>query len=167
MWTIVLISATEWDNFFKLRNHPAAEPHMQILAQKIWETRENAQVQTLEPGQWHLPFITQDEWMLQVPQEGRKPVTVAEHLIKLSVARCASTSYKTVDGFDMTLEKAKAIYDSLSGPPLHASPFEHVAQADFASHEIRHDQPVYGHPKEHRNFIGFRQFRAQIEMGAR
>ena len=40
---------------------------------------------------------------------------------KLSTARCASTSYKTVDGFDMTLERAEEIFAKLvSSDPIHA-----------------------------------------------
>lgn len=54
----------------------------------------------------------------------------ATNAVKLSVARCASTSFKTVDGFDMTLERAVALHDKLvASTPLHASPCEHQAQA--------------------------------------
>lgn len=170
MWTIVLVTATEWENFFALRDHPAAEPHMQLLAQAIYRARMEANRKLLEPGQWHLPFIHQTEWHEWVLGDG---VTAEEELRKLkldgmdvlkilSVARCASTSYKTVDGFDMTLDRAQKIYDSLLSDPLHASPFEHAAQADKV---VNDDWGMGGYLYygEHRNFIGFRQLRAQIE----
>ena len=127
MWTLMVVSATEWDNFFELRDHGDAEPHMQILAKAIRKTRDEATVQILHPGAWHTPFITDEE---RYAAGGN-----IRALKRLSVARCASTSYKTVDGFDMTQERADDIYHKLFGPPLHASPFEHVAQADEA-HKI-------------------------------
>ena len=121
---------------------------MQLLAKAIKKARAGAaEVFTIEPGMWHLPFTTDDDW---------SSLSVEELKI-LSVARCASVSYKTVDGFDMTIEKAKEIYEKLKGPPCHASPFEHISCADTVENNC------YTHPEEHRNFRGFRQLRAQIE----
>ena len=161
MWTIVCVSATEWDNFLELRDHHAAEPHIQMLAREIRKCLEGDQVQELQPGEWHLPFVDDDLDFREV--DGT--VGSLEDHIKLSVARCASTSYKTVDGFDMTLEKAIEVYDKLSGKPFHASPFEHVAQADDCRPVARVN---YGwhHREEHGNFIGFRQLRRQMELAA-
>ena len=157
MWTIKLITATEWENFDALRDHPAAEPHMQLLAKAIKAARAEAFVRELHPGMWHLPF---DDGAIDSVEDAKI----------LSVARCASTSYKTVDGFDMTLEKAKEIYEKLKGPPMHASPYEHCAQADEWKEgylgpygEWRGGNGFYANPHQHRNFRGFRQLRAQIE----
>ena len=79
--------------------------------------------------------------------------------IAVSVACCASTSYKTVDGFDMTLERARPLVDKLaSSRPAHASPFEHVAQVD----EWLVDPDFgagWGAEYQHANFIGFKQYR--------
>ena len=117
----VVVTSTQWSNFLALRDHPDAEPHIQILAKRIREALDGAQVEILNPGVWHLPFVS--------PEEHFEYTT--EQLKILSVARCASTSYKTVDGFDMTLERASEIYEKLIGQsPMHASPFEHQAQAD-------------------------------------
>lgn len=119
MWTYVLITSTQWSNFFALRDHKDAEPHIAMFARAARDAIENAAVQTLQPGEWHLPFAQ------AVGGPG------IEDLIKLSVACCASTSYKTVDGFDMTLERAIELHDKLrTAELLHASPFEHQAQMD-------------------------------------
>ena len=160
----VLVSATEWDNFLALRDHPAAEPHIQMLARKIRKCLEREDdIQELEPGQWHLPFVG-DGW-----DDGDVDAASLEDQIKVSVARCASTSYKTVDGFDMTIERAKALHDKLlASNPIHASPAEHVAQADDWVPYDKADRPwansEYGwaHSADHRNFEGFRQYRAII-----
>lgn len=130
----VLASGTAdgWNNLLWLRDHHAAEPHFQNLAKEIGRSLDDGlkNVQVLEPGQWHLPFITDDE--RRDAYNGPSQTLSIESLKMLSVARCASTSYKTVDGFDMTMDRAKSIYDGLlSMDRVHASPFEHVAQANF------------------------------------
>ncbi len=40
MWITVIVSATEWGNFFGLRDHPMAEPHFQELARLARARRE-------------------------------------------------------------------------------------------------------------------------------
>lgn len=165
----VLVSATEWGNFFALRDHEAAEPHIAMLAREIRrELDRTDNIQPLQPGEWHLPFVTSADidaarTIVDDPEFDGNWVDL---LISLSVARCASTSYKTVDGFDMTLDRAIALHDKLVGSrPIHASPCEHVARAD----RMRMNGPYmmgWVHPGEHRNFIGFRQYRAQIEAAA-
>ncbi|WP_292363087.1 FAD-dependent thymidylate synthase [Mesorhizobium sp.] len=157
----VLASATEWSNFLALRDHPAAEPHIQILAREVRkELDREDNIQVLQPGQWHLPFVSDETW-------NRITETETEWLrsaIKMAVACCASTSYKTVDGFDMTLEKAVELHDKLVGAsPLHASPAEHVAQADkLIDRAFGKDSDVWNHPDQHGNFDGFRQYRKML-----
>ena len=149
----VLVSSTEWDNFLELRDHPDAEPHIQMLAREIRKCLEDeSTIQALRPYEWHLPFITEEERQ-QYP---------TQKLIVLSVARCASTSYKTVDGFDMTLERAEAIFDKLvTSQPMHASPTEHVAQRDGW---VKGDHGEHWqHPELHGNFEGFIQYRKLLE----
>lgn len=156
----VLVSATEWGNFLELRDHGDAEPHIQLLAKEIRKCLDD-DVQELNPGEWHLPFITDaDRWTADAMVGGM------EALKTVSVARCASTSYKTVDGFDMTFEKAQAITTKLAGSkPVHASPFEHVAQADDWWVDLTNQSPDGGwwkHAGEHGNFSGFRQLRFTV-----
>lgn len=159
MWTIVCVSSTEWSNFLALRDHKDAEPHIQILAREVRkELNREDNIQTLEPGAWHLPFDKESEGGTIIQADYNKQLREA---IAMSVACCASTSYKTVDGFDMTLEKAIELHDKLVGSaPLHASPAEHVAQADEYSKQVIHDGWENYH--QHKNFIGFRQYRAML-----
>jgi hypothetical protein len=134
----VVATATNWSNFLALRDHNDAEPHIHFLAQEIRAALDGAEVQTLQPGEWHWPFASDKESLDIVEKfvdEENDPCS--EHgfenlCMKLSVARCASTSYKTVDGFDMTLERAIDLHDKLvASVPLHASPCEHQAKADY------------------------------------
>jgi hypothetical protein len=157
MHMTVLVSATEWENFLELRDHEAAEPHFQLLAREIRNCLQDP-VQTLQPDQWHLPFIdNKDRYDADVMVGGLEALKV------LSVARCASTSYKTVDGFDMTISRAMGVYTKLvKSDPIHASPFEHVALADSWWTDLTGQTPGGGswtHGEQHGNFKGFRQLR--------
>jgi hypothetical protein len=187
----VVVSGTEWSNFFALRDHGDAEPHIHLLAQAIkkamQEAEENRHIQILHPGQWHVPFISsidrsnQRTWVLEnIPDHIKGTINETHEiykpwyaqyqvrLLKLSAARCASTSYKTVEGFDMTLDRAIPLFDKLATHiPMHASPLEHVAMADdlWNTESFQLHQVGYKHPKDHRNFQGFRQLRALVENG--
>ncbi len=157
----VLVSATEWANFLELRDHPDAEPHIAMLAREVRACLEDeSTIQTLEPREWHLPFVD------PVSEDGT-PVKASgpalTNAIKLSVARCASTSYKTVGGFDMTLEKAIELHDKLvSSHPIHASPAEHVAQADSPAAAGDLHSKAWMRGDQHGNFVGFRQYRHML-----
>ena len=66
----------------------------------------------------------------------------------ISVSACAQVSFRKND---LSVEKARRIYDRLiMSDIVHASPFEHVAQAK---------QPDKG---EHSNLIGWTQYRKTI-----
>jgi hypothetical protein len=130
----VLVTATEWDNFFSLRDHPDAQPEIAALARAMREAMDGSEPLELIEGEWHTPYCAPD---------GDR---------RVSAARCASVSYKTVDGKPMTDERALAIYDKLAGSdPIHASPFEHIARPD----------PNNG--PGCRNFTKWHQWRADIE----
>lgn len=139
----VLVTATEWDNFFALRCHPDAQPEMRVLAEEIRSAMDLSQPRYLEPRQWHLPYVEDDG---------------SETSRKVSVARCARVSYLTHDGRETTPEEDLELYDRLVGSqPIHASPAEHQATPDV---ECRYGWLC---PQQHRNFNGWRQLRAMIE----
>lgn len=156
MHITVLVSATEWDNFLELRDHPDAEPHIQMLAREIRKClTDETTVQFMAPGAWHLPFLSNEE-LIWLEDDN-------EAAIKLSVARCASTSFKTVDGFDMTLERAEQVYDKLvTSKPIHASPLEHVAQVDAKTVDGMTSFRRWRNRSQHGNFVGFRQLRHML-----
>lgn len=121
MHILVLVSSTQWSNFLHVRDHKDAEPSMQLLGAAVRECLNGSLPRLLQPGEWHLPLT-----------DGQ-PRTLAEQesYLKISVARCASVSHKTVEGFDMTPDRATALHDRLvGGDPMHASPTEHQARVD-------------------------------------
>lgn len=142
MWIDTLVTATEWDNFLELRDHADAEPHLRDLAVRVRWALENAEIQKLEPGEWHMPYVTQAE----------KTALSQDFLLDLSAVRNARISYAPFDGQD-SREKELDRVAKLKGRPLHASPFEHVAMAD----------PLGSYAKYHRNFRGYAQYRGFLE----
>jgi len=127
MWITVIISGTEVDNFFGLRDHEAAEPHFQHLARLMRAARDESKPVVLAAGQWHMPLVYVDAEDMVVLE----PYDVPQ-LVKVSVGRIARVSYLTHDGRRNPAEDV-ALHDRLVvQTPLHASPAEHVARAmDF------------------------------------
>jgi thymidylate synthase ThyX len=138
----VVVTATEWDNFFELRLHPDAQPEIRELARQMNMALANSTPIPLEFGEWHLPFITYNE---------RKIETIQDQ-IRFSVARCARVSYLTHDKKEPNAKDDLILYDRLvGGVPIHASPTEHQAT-----------------PLEDtgfcRNFRGWMQYRELLEL---
>ena len=179
----VVVTATDWDNFYELRRHADAQPEIKVLADAMWVAHKIGSLpERLLPGEWHLPYITVDDYTAarEFLQKGRVtrdvpqyPEIVAKVLIPVSVARCARVSYLTHDGKATTIEQDMALYDRLVGSvPLHASPAEHQATPDMPNERAKM-MAMYGgwaisdteweNRSEWGNFRGWRQFRKQLE----
>lgn len=137
MWTTVLITATDFQNFFsqRLPGH-GAQAEMEIIARKMHDAIESSTPRPLHFGQWHLPFVA--EYDPSNPSDD----------IKRSVARCARVSYLN-HGKETTAAEDIARHDSLRDLG-HWSPFEHQARAGFASEPCR-------------NFTAWKQYRAIVD----
>lgn len=139
----VLITSTEWDNFFLLRDHGDAQPEIQELARAIKAAMAKSEPQLLRPGEWHIPFVKGAEYESMELEE----------LIHISTARNARVSYLTHDLKPTKPEADIELHDDLVGSePIHASPAEHVA---VALDDLRIDK----------NFRGFKQYRSFVESG--
>lgn len=122
----VVATATNWENFFALRCHPQAEPHIRILAWRMADAYyRDTKPKRVDLGQWHLPYVRPEE---------RTALSLEDQKV-CSTARCARVSYRTHTGENATLAKDKDLYTKLlaglaSGEELepgHMSPFEHQA----------------------------------------
>lgn len=149
-WMHVIVSGTEWENFFELRRHEAAEPHFQLLANAMWEAIEASeplprQADMLDAFNWHLPYINAAERQIFAEMLGGQAGAM---LAKISAARCARVSYLTHDGRQPDVEEDMKLFHRLAGSrPIHASPLEHQA---FPANSVE---------ERHGNFIGWVQFR--------
>lgn len=150
-WMHTVVSATEWDNFFALRDHPDAQPEIQLLArlmkqaidaaEPVYRSASNA---TRAIG-WHLPYVSDVERIAH-DHEPR-------YLAKLSGARCARVTHLKHDGTAPKPGEDLGLFERLVGSaPIHASPTEHQA------FPTAFDTPC-------RNFNGWRQFRVEVEGG--
>lgn len=188
----VIITATEWDNFFGLRLDKAADPTMRALAVAMWEAYKASEPVRKDPGDWHLPFAD-DAATWDDLEDYATEATIQEHigfagksveenidalLIKISVARCARVSYESFDtGKRSTVEEDLRLYDRLlSAQPLHASPAEHQATPDVPitvpvinmltdtgqDNGIQQVRVGWENEEEHGNLVGFRQYRKML-----
>lgn len=150
MWTHMVVSSTEWDNFFRLRDHKDAEPHIRMLAQAMKKAYNESSPKNLQYGEWHLPFIKEEE-----------RVNSIDDLLKVSTARCGRVSYQTFDGKDSLFADDVKLYDKLAhtgDDPEHGSPFEHQATPDNKTENA----DVWVTPGLHGNFVGWIQHRKKV-----
>lgn len=145
----VLITSTEWNNFYELRCHPDAQPEFQELAYKIRNEIAATKPRHLKYGEWHLPYVTDEE----------RATLPTPELIRVSVARCARTSYDNHDGSATVVTKDVKLHNDLVvARPIHASPAEHQAvPMDPNSRDLE---------KLRGNFNVFAQYRKFVEFGA-
>lgn len=130
-----------WINLFALRCNPAAQPEFQAIAVRAARAYRDSTPQILEPGRWHLPFISPAE-------KARLSETNA---VKVSTARCARTSFLDFDGKVSKISNDLALHDRLEGNG-HWSPFENPARAS-ADPKVRSG-----------NLVGFDQYRQLLDV---
>lgn len=142
LWHTVIVTATEWANFFKLRTHTDAQEQIKIIADLMYDAYHNPSKPPQQilyypdasGAEWHTPYVDDGEF---------DSSTLAK---QVSVARCARVSYLTHDGKrdpDKDIELFRRLETS-----NHWSPFEHVARPELAT--VRSG-----------NFVGWFQFRKE------
>lgn len=129
MWHTVIVTGTEWENFFALRAHDQAEIHIQELAHKMLEEYNKSIPNQLKAGDWHMPFGDKIEASRITASNlgDNSPDSVTKARIRIATARCARVSYLNFEGND-DLGADIRLHQRLleSG---HMSPFEHCARA--------------------------------------
>lgn len=165
-WIDVLITSNRWDNFLWLRDHEDAEPHLQDLARLVKQALDEAEVQELAHGIWHLPYITitdMQDLIIRPNEETERLIDDlgcdSDELLRMvSAARCARISYKPFDG-NASYEREIERYNLLvSSDRVHASPLEHQATPDRHSWEYGD----WDEPHLHGNLPGWIQARKLI-----
>ena len=147
-WTYIrtIVSATDTDNFFRLRLAADAQPEIQSLARAMRASLEAASPDAgylLDKFRWHIPYAD----VLKHTE------TDFARLIIRSVAACARVSVVRGDAkkttFDEDLKLVQSLYKN-----RHMSPFEHVA--------------LYTGGEEYaNNFMGWESLRSLLERGVR
>jgi len=164
MFITVIVTATEWSNFFGLRDHADAQPELAHVAAKAHQLFKGSTPRQLHSGQWHLPLVTGND-----EEELRTTGLATVDDIKLcliSIGRCARVSYLTHDGkrdpqadIDLATQRLR--------PSGHMSPFEHVAQAVTSEEWERYGTLLMREWIEKRippgNLWGWKQFRKTLQ----
>lgn len=57
MFITVIVTATEWDNWYHLRDSEFAQPEIAWVAREMRRLHEEHEPEAMEPGQWHLPYV--------------------------------------------------------------------------------------------------------------
>lgn len=153
MFIVVILTGTEFENWFALRDHPDAQPEIKWVATDMHRQYNESIPKLLKAGDWHLPLITDEDWDQAIREAGLVGNGVYEVALKrlkaVSTGRCARVSYLTHDGRRDLQEDVK-LHDKLcESMPPHMSPFEHIAQA-------------LDDPKWIGNFIGWKQYRKEF-----
>lgn len=152
----VVVTSTDWRNFDALRDHDAAQDEIRDLCVAMKLAREATNVQVLRPGEWHLPYVTLDDFdWIDFNLDPKRPdlhPKVYEEIIPIfresplyydirgfdmrtaaslvtSAARACRVSFSKHDGFHSTFAEDVARFLKLvpANNPVHASPLEHQA----------------------------------------
>ncbi len=162
MWHTVIVTATDFENFFALRAHKDAEIHIERLAYLMLEAYNASTPKALAPGEWHIPFGDQiDEerlWTIEprnpagwvfapdATDDYIRATLLTAQKIKVAIARCARISYLNYEGKDDYAADIKLCDRLFGATPRHLSPTEHVAQCMNGDGFVG-------------NFCGWRQYR--------
>lgn len=143
MWHTLIVTSTEWDNFFHLRAHADAQPEIQEIARMMLAAHEASTPREVAYGEWHLPLIGANGG------DAADAELSGEELLKIATGRCARVSYLTHAG-SRDPSADLVLHDRLleSG---HLSPFEHPARP------LRPEEGEFSG-----NFRGWRPYRKDI-----
>ena len=132
----IVLTSTEWENWDWLRVDADAQPEVKLLAEMVLDARESAEVMSLKPGEWHLPYVLRNRdvsghlgYYIETTKEGDDKPSYRELSLEqakdISMSSCGQASYRRLD---TSLEKAEDIIPKLfNGKKVHASPSEHQA----------------------------------------
>lgn len=126
-----VLSGTNFINLLNLRDHEDAQPEFQELARCIRLAIEQSEPVKLEPGEWHLPYVTcrrNEKGVMEYWIDENTQIDL-ETARKVSASCCAQVSYRKLDD---SLEQAMKIFGmlNLDDPEhrqKHSSPVEHQA----------------------------------------
>ncbi len=157
-YVTAIVSGTEWENFFALRAHPAAEIHIMDLAYKMLKAANESEPRSLLPGEWHLPMGDDiDEGkcseialefydQLLLADDYRWAYEIYPEMQRnIAAGRLARTSYTTLEEVPRKSfsEDIKLALRLQTAKPGHWSPMEHLGQS-MTQHELEmhaHTEP--------------------------
>jgi hypothetical protein len=160
MYVPIIVTGTEWKNFFNLRCDEKTHPDFQKIAKEMKSQYDANKPDELHPGQWHIPMSE------GLAKSHGSSIMKFKDALKVATARHARLSYATHDG-EFSFDRDVSLHDGLVKDE-HKSPFEHSAMAV--------DQKIPGYPEyaeietgdafyvvNTRNYRGFYSYRGHLE----
>jgi hypothetical protein len=134
LWHTAVVTAASFGNFFDQRTAPAAQPELRLVAKLMFELYQAHEPARLERGQWHLPYLHDDE-RAGPGEDGTRGCFLylkgtdgwqdtGQDAREISSARCARVSYLSQDGRRDIVEDLCLYTDLVKN--WHWSPLEHV-----------------------------------------
>jgi hypothetical protein len=153
----IILSGTDFENFFALRVHKDAHPDLQKLAGLMLDQYNASEPTSIKAGGWHIPFgdkIDEEKLMLAINNMnidyhwalGNTNLVIEKYKEKIAIARCARISYLNYEGKDDYEADIKLCDRLFKNTPKHLSPTEHVAESQDNNERIG-------------NFCGWKQYR--------
>lgn len=168
-----VLTGTEFENLWWLRDHDDAQPEFHELAHCMHVAYSLSTPEVLYSNEWHLPYIDTERVDGRLIYSVHGKEVDLETAKKISASCCAQVSYRKNDDSE---EKADIIFDRLiNSTPMHASPVEHQARPIPAPHgsqmlideidkweqlgitHMRHDKTFWS-----ANFKGWCQYRQML-----
>lgn len=138
MWHKIIVTSTDYSNFFAQRCSPLAQPEIREAADRMREALADSTPADTDWDQWHIPYVGDDPETLDALAGKVDAPAPWDTACKVSAARCARVSYLTHDG-TRDPQVDLDLYDRLAtADPPHWSPMEHVARP------ARPDEPTRG-----------------------
>lgn len=138
----VIVTATEYSNFFALRAHPEAQPEIRLAAELMLACYQESTPTLRQVGEWHLPLVEGID-RDRLIAEGFS----LDQQIQISAGRSARVSYMTHHGVRDPHADIELCMEKLAARG-HMSPLEHPAQ-------VADDTDFHGHL---RGWIPYRKF---------
>jgi len=128
-------------------NKGAGEIHISLLAEAMWDARNESQPKKLKAGEWHIPFsdnldASADLCAVVTGEVDLSGSQLTDTMIRIATARCARVSYLNFEGKDDYEADIDLYHSLLTRPytnkkgftfteedPKHMSPSEHCARA--------------------------------------
>jgi len=122
-WHTAIISGTDWENFYGLRVHPAAQGEFSKFARTMKELHADTTPNPVNYGEWHAPLVLGDPeldgWNLQVGGASWRDIA------HISAGRCARVSFEK-HGLKEPAKDIDRAQKLISNG--HLSPLEHPAR---------------------------------------
>jgi hypothetical protein len=97
-WHVAAVTSTAWENFFRQRVSPLAQPEIRVPAEMMLDAYQASIPTEIDYGDYHLPYTRAEDVEQAWDEHDNDAEAAMQMLVEVSSARCARVSYMTQDG---------------------------------------------------------------------